>query len=116
MQPKIVPNLWFDTEAEDAAGFYVSVFKNARILNVARYTEAGPREPGTVMTVEFELDGLPARIESYACSCRGPEKPHEHWFVRVPGLHPGTDVEVVDVGGGRYALRRADGEPLDELP
>jgi predicted 3-demethylubiquinone-9 3-methyltransferase (glyoxalase superfamily) len=57
MQQKIVPNLWFDTEAEEAAEFYVSVFKNSRIVNVARYTEAGPREAGTVMTVEFELDG-----------------------------------------------------------
>jgi predicted 3-demethylubiquinone-9 3-methyltransferase (glyoxalase superfamily) len=57
MQQKIIPNLWFDTEAEEAAGFYVSVFKNSRIVNVARYTEAGPRPAGTVMTVEFELDG-----------------------------------------------------------
>jgi predicted 3-demethylubiquinone-9 3-methyltransferase (glyoxalase superfamily) len=57
MQKKIIPNLWFDTEAEDAAGFYVSVFENSRILNVARYTDAGPRPAGTVMTVEFELDG-----------------------------------------------------------
>jgi len=55
--PKIVPNLWFDTEAEEAAAFYVSIFENARIANVARYTEAGPRPAGTVMTVEFELDG-----------------------------------------------------------
>jgi predicted 3-demethylubiquinone-9 3-methyltransferase (glyoxalase superfamily) len=57
MQQKIVPNLWFDTEAEEAAGFYTSVFKNSRVVNVTRYTEAGPREAGTVMTVEFELDG-----------------------------------------------------------
>jgi predicted 3-demethylubiquinone-9 3-methyltransferase (glyoxalase superfamily) len=55
--PKIVPNLWFDTEAEEAAQFYVSVFPNSRIVNVAHYTEAGPRPAGTVMTVEFELDG-----------------------------------------------------------
>jgi predicted 3-demethylubiquinone-9 3-methyltransferase (glyoxalase superfamily) len=54
---KITPNLWFDTEAEEAAEFYISVFPNSRIVNVARYTEAGPREAGTVMTVEFELDG-----------------------------------------------------------
>jgi predicted 3-demethylubiquinone-9 3-methyltransferase (glyoxalase superfamily) len=58
MQHKIKPNLWFDTEAEDAATFYVSVFKNSRIVNVTHYTEAGPREAGMVMTVEFELDGL----------------------------------------------------------
>ena len=57
MQQKIIPNLWFDTEAEEAAGFYTSVFKNSRIVNVAHYTEAGPRPAGTVMTVEFELDG-----------------------------------------------------------
>jgi predicted 3-demethylubiquinone-9 3-methyltransferase (glyoxalase superfamily) len=57
MQQKIVPNLWFDTEAEAAAAFYVSVFENSRIVNVTRYTDAGPREAGMVMTVEFELDG-----------------------------------------------------------
>jgi predicted 3-demethylubiquinone-9 3-methyltransferase (glyoxalase superfamily) len=57
IQQKIVPNLWFDTEAEEAANFYISVFPNSRIANVAHYTEAGPREAGTVMTVEFELDG-----------------------------------------------------------
>jgi predicted 3-demethylubiquinone-9 3-methyltransferase (glyoxalase superfamily) len=53
----IVPSLWFDTEAQAAAEFYTSVFKNSSILNVTHYTEAGPREAGTVMTVEFELDG-----------------------------------------------------------
>ncbi len=57
MPQKIVPNLWFDTEAEEAAGFYASVFPNSRIVNVTHYTEAGPRPAGTVMTVEFELDG-----------------------------------------------------------
>jgi predicted 3-demethylubiquinone-9 3-methyltransferase (glyoxalase superfamily) len=57
MQQKIVPNLWFDTEAEEAAGFYTSVFKNARVVNTTHYTEVGPRPAGTVMTVEFELDG-----------------------------------------------------------
>ncbi len=57
MPQKIIPNLWFDTEAEEAAGFYTSVFKNSRIVHVARYTEAGPRPAGMVMTVEFELDG-----------------------------------------------------------
>ena len=57
MQQKIIPNLWFDTEAEEAANYYVSVFDNARIVNVTHYTDAGPREAGLVMTVEFELDG-----------------------------------------------------------
>jgi predicted 3-demethylubiquinone-9 3-methyltransferase (glyoxalase superfamily) len=57
MQQKIIPNLWFDTEAEDAASFYTAVFENSRIVNTTHYTDAGPREAGTVMTVEFELDG-----------------------------------------------------------
>ena len=57
MSQKIIPNLWFDTQAEEAAAFYVSVFKNSRIVNVTRYTEAGPHPAGTVMTVEWELDG-----------------------------------------------------------
>lgn len=56
-QQKIVPNLWFDTEAEAAANYYVSVFKDGRVVNVSHYTEAGPRPAGTVMTVEFELRG-----------------------------------------------------------
>ncbi len=58
---KITPCLWFDTEAEEAAKLYTSVFANSRIKQVSRYTEAG-REvhgklPGSVMVVEFELDG-----------------------------------------------------------
>ncbi len=57
MEQRIIPNLWFDTEAEEAANFYISVFKNSRIVNVAHYTDVGPGEPGTVMTVEFDLDG-----------------------------------------------------------
>jgi predicted 3-demethylubiquinone-9 3-methyltransferase (glyoxalase superfamily) len=57
--PSIRPNLWFDTEAESAAEFYVSVFPNSRIVDIARYGEAGPREAGMVMLVLFELDGHP---------------------------------------------------------
>ena len=57
MRAKITPNLWFDTEAEDAAKYYTSVFENSRIVSVAHYNEAAPGKAGTVMTVEFELDG-----------------------------------------------------------
>jgi predicted 3-demethylubiquinone-9 3-methyltransferase (glyoxalase superfamily) len=57
MEHKIVPNLWFDTEAEQAAEFYCSVFPNSRVVSIARYTDAGPREAGMVMVVEFELNG-----------------------------------------------------------
>jgi predicted 3-demethylubiquinone-9 3-methyltransferase (glyoxalase superfamily) len=55
--PNITACLWFDTQGEDAANFYVSVFPNSRIVNVSRYGEAGPRPAGSVMTVDFELDG-----------------------------------------------------------
>jgi predicted 3-demethylubiquinone-9 3-methyltransferase (glyoxalase superfamily) len=57
MQHKIIPNLWFDMQAEEAAGFYASVFPNSRLLNVTRYPEGAPGPAGTVMAVEFELDG-----------------------------------------------------------
>ena len=53
----ITPWLWFDTEAEEAATFYTSVFPNSKVGDVARYGSAGPRREGMVMTVEFELDG-----------------------------------------------------------
>jgi predicted 3-demethylubiquinone-9 3-methyltransferase (glyoxalase superfamily) len=57
VQHKIIPNLWFDTEAEEAAAFYLSVFPNSRIRKVSHYGDGGPRPAGMVMTVEFELDG-----------------------------------------------------------
>ena len=55
--PRITPNLWFDTESEEAAEFYVSVFPNSGIKNVSYYGDAGPREAGMVLTVDFVLDG-----------------------------------------------------------
>ncbi|HEV3471878.1 MAG TPA: VOC family protein [Actinomycetota bacterium] len=54
---KIVPNLWFDSEAEDAANFYVSVFKDSEITDISHYGEAGPRPAGMVLTVSFKLFG-----------------------------------------------------------
>lgn len=54
---KITTFLWFDNNAEEAAKFYVSVFKNSKILNTTRYGDVGPGPKGTVMTVDFELDG-----------------------------------------------------------
>ena len=63
LKQRIAPCLWFDSQAEQAAEFYISVFKNSRIVNVSRYTEAGreihQRPVGSVMTVTFELDGQP---------------------------------------------------------
>lgn len=55
--PKITPFLWFNDQAEAAAKFYTSIFKNSRICVITRYSELGPGPVGSVMTVEFELDG-----------------------------------------------------------
>ena len=69
---KINPCLWFDTEGEDAARFYTSVFPNSRIIDVTYYNEAGPRPAGTVLTVDFELDG-----QAYTAINGG------YWFVSL---------------------------------
>jgi predicted 3-demethylubiquinone-9 3-methyltransferase (glyoxalase superfamily) len=67
---KIVPNLWFDTEAVEAANFYVSLFEGSKILQVVNYGEAGPGEPGTVMLVTFQLLG-----QEYTAINGGPQFP-----------------------------------------
>jgi predicted 3-demethylubiquinone-9 3-methyltransferase (glyoxalase superfamily) len=54
---KITPNLWFDTEAEQAAEFYISIFEDSKITSVSHYGESGPRPAGMVLTVEFQLAG-----------------------------------------------------------
>jgi len=65
---KITPCLWFDGRAEEAADFYVSVFKNSRIVSTTYFPEGSPRPAGSVMTVEFVLDG-----EEYLALDGGPE-------------------------------------------
>jgi len=54
---KITPFLWFDNQAEEAVNFYVSIFKNSKVLGVSRYGDAGPGPKGTVMSATFQLDG-----------------------------------------------------------
>ena len=88
---KITPNLWFDTQAEDAAKFYTSIFENSRITNVSHYGEAGPREAGMVLTVEFELEGMAFtainggpdftfdEAVSFSVSCESQEEVDELW-------------------------------------
>jgi len=66
--PRITPFLWFDTEAEEAAEFYCSIFPNSKITAVSHYTEAGPRPVGMAMTVSFVLDG-----QEYTALNGGPE-------------------------------------------
>jgi predicted 3-demethylubiquinone-9 3-methyltransferase (glyoxalase superfamily) len=67
---KIVPNLWFDTEAEEATEFYVSLFDDSKILDVLPYPESGPGEPGSTMLVTFQLLG-----QEYAAINGGPQFP-----------------------------------------
>jgi predicted 3-demethylubiquinone-9 3-methyltransferase (glyoxalase superfamily) len=88
---KIIPCLWFDTEGEDAANFYTSIFPNSRITDVARYGSAGPRPEGTVMTVGFELDGQSfvalnggpdftfSEAVSFQVDCKSQEEVDEYW-------------------------------------
>ncbi len=63
LKHKITPFLWFDTQAEEAATFYTAIFDNSRIRRINRYGKAGQethgREAGSVMTVEFEIEGQP---------------------------------------------------------
>ena len=66
--PTITPNLWFDTQSEEAAEFYCSIFPNSKITNVTHYGEAGPRPAGMVLTVDFVLDG-----QEYTAINGGPE-------------------------------------------
>ncbi|MFJ8074266.1 VOC family protein [Streptomyces sp. NPDC096176] len=66
--PRITPNLWFDTQGKEAAEFYVSVFPNSEIKHISYYGEAGPRAAGTVLTVDFVLDG-----QEYTAINGGPE-------------------------------------------
>lgn len=57
MADKITPMLWFDTQAEEAARFYCSIFRKSKLGKIARYPEGGPGKAGSVMTVEFTLEG-----------------------------------------------------------
>src|SRR5579864_3863882 len=95
---KITTWLWFDTEAEEAAEFYTSVFPDSRITNVARYGEAGPRPEGMVMVVGFELfgreffalnGGSNAKIEGVGVSlmveCEAQEELDGYWAKLADG-------------------------------
>jgi len=88
---EITPCLWFDTEGEDAATLYTSVFPNSKILGISRYGSAGPRSKGTVMTVSFEvggqkflaLNGGPnytfSEAISFQVSCKNQEEVDAFW-------------------------------------
>ena len=99
--PTITPFLWFDTQAEEAARFYVSVFKNSRIVSTSRYGEAGPGAKGTVMTVEFELAGRRfialnggpqfkfTEAVSFSIECETQQEVDEYWRTLSEGGEEG---------------------------
>jgi predicted 3-demethylubiquinone-9 3-methyltransferase (glyoxalase superfamily) len=88
---KITPFLWFDNQAEEAANFYVSIFKNSKIVKIARYGEAGPGPKGSAMTVVFQLNGQEfialnggphfkfTEAVSFSVDCKTQEEVDEFW-------------------------------------
>src|SRR6266496_3813845 len=99
--PKVTPFLWFDKEAEEAASFYVAVFPRSKIHKVSRYLEAGPGPAGSVMTVEFELDGQRfvalnggpqfefTEAVSFTVDCKSQEEVDRFWDLLGAGGEPG---------------------------
>jgi len=97
----LTPCLWFDTEGEEAARFYTSVFPNSKIVHISRYGSAGPREEGSVMTVEFELDGQRfvalnggpeftfSEAISFQVSCETQEEIDHYWTALSEGGEQG---------------------------
>jgi predicted 3-demethylubiquinone-9 3-methyltransferase (glyoxalase superfamily) len=87
----ITPCLWFDTDGEDAANFYTSIFPNSKIQHIARYGSSGPRPEGTIMTVSFELDGQEflalnggpqfefSEAISFQVSCKNQDEVDKYW-------------------------------------
>ena len=96
-QQKIVPNLWFDSQAEEAAHYYIDVFGEGRVLSVARYPEGAPGPVGTIMTVEFEVNGqrfvginggpqFPfTEAVSFQITCETQEEVDRYWSVLTEG-------------------------------
>ncbi|WP_437202628.1 VOC family protein [Planctomicrobium sp. SH664] len=97
---KIAPFLWFDRNAEEAANYYVSIFKNSRILEVLKNTGAAPGEPGSVLTIAFELEGLRfvginggplfqfSEAVSFAVSCEDQNEIDDLWEKLCDGGQP----------------------------
>ena len=97
MSDKISTWLWFDTEAEEAAEFYCSLFPDSRVTSVQRFGEAGPSPEGTVMTVSFELEGRPfvalnggpqfpfTEAVSLQVACADQDEVDQYWKAFVDG-------------------------------
>lgn len=88
---KITPFLWFDTDAEQAARFYTSIFKDSKILNISHYGDAGPGPKGSVMVVSFQLAGQQftalnggplfkfSEAFSFVVNCENQQEVDEYW-------------------------------------
>lgn len=109
---KIIPFLWFDGKAEEVANFYVSIFENSKIVNITRYGEAGPGPKGSVMTIEFELDGQEfiglnggpqfkfTEAISFSVNCKTQEEVDRFWANLSEGGEEGPCGWLID----RYGL------------
>jgi predicted 3-demethylubiquinone-9 3-methyltransferase (glyoxalase superfamily) len=126
--PPITPFLWFDTQAEEAAQFYTSVFPNSKIRQISHYGEAGPGTPGSVMTVDFELDGQRftglnggpefrfTEAVSFQISCETQEEVDHYWSALSEGGEEGPCGWLKDRFGLSWqvvptALPRLIGDP-----
>jgi predicted 3-demethylubiquinone-9 3-methyltransferase (glyoxalase superfamily) len=105
---RITPCLWFDSQAEEAARFYTGIFKNSKIGKISRYGEAGRevthKPPGSVMLVEFELDGEPFQALnggpnfkfneaiSFVITCRDQKEVDYHWDKLSQGGDPNAQM------------------------
>ena len=108
---KIHPFLWFDSEAEEAMNFYVSIFKNSRIGKIVRYGDAGPGPKGSVMTASFELEGQQFtalnggphfkfnEAISFVVDCKSQEEVDELWEKLSAGGQPGQCAWLKDKFG-----------------
>ena len=95
--PKISPFLWFDTQAEEAANFYTSIFKSSKIVKISRYGEGAPQPKGSVMTVAFTLDGQEftalnggplfkfTEAISFIVNCKTQEEVDHYWAKLLAG-------------------------------
>ena len=105
---KITTFLWFDDKAEEAAKFYVSIFPNSKIVGVARYTDVGPGPAGSVMTVDFELDGQP-----FVALNGGPQFPFTEAISLVVNCETQEEIDrtwdALSAGGKIRAVRLAQG-------
>lgn len=100
---KIIPFLWFNDNAEEAVNFYVSVFKNAQIETVSRYGEAGPGPAGTVLVVNFQLEG-----QKFMALNGGPE------FSFTPAISLLVDCETQEEVDALWARLAGDGGQENE--